>query len=82
VTTTPAPTSPQRRVIAGVVRHWNQEKGFGKIASGRCEFFAHRTELIDVADLVPGQVVEFTPTDAPRGPRAIDVRPRDSDVRA
>jgi cold shock CspA family protein len=68
--------------MTGVVRHWNPEKGFGKIAAGRVTFFVHRLELTDLADLTPGQIVEFEPIDAPRGPRAIDVRPRDPDLRA
>jgi cold shock CspA family protein len=61
--------------MTGITRHWNASKGYGKIAHGRLEFFVHRTDLIDVAALTPGQIVEFEPTDGPRGPRAVDVQP-------
>jgi cold shock CspA family protein len=60
--------------MRGIARHWDRSRGFGKIAHGPHEYFVHRSELIDVVDLTPGQVVEFTPADAPRGPRAVDVQ--------
>ena len=65
-------------ILRGVVRHWS-EKGYGKIASGGCTYFVHRTELVDVTALAPGQRVQFTAVDTERGPRAVDVRPIDLD---
>jgi len=39
------------------------------------EYWVHRKEFIGVAELRTGQRVAFTPTEAPRGPRATAVRP-------
>ena len=61
--------------MTGIVRHWDQRRRFGKLTGDdRREYFVHYTELVDVLELAPGQRVTFTPTEEPRGPRAVDVQ--------
>ena len=62
--------------MTGICHHWNAARGYGKITGvDRKQYYAAREELTDVVDLVVGMRVEFTPAPAPRGPRALEVRP-------
>ena len=64
--------------MTGRVVAWFPERGFGKIyhqGADRRGFFCHASDLVEVLALTPGQLVEFTPVETTRGPRAVDVRP-------
>ncbi len=62
--------------MTGVVHHYDRLRRFGKITGAdRREYFVHQGQLIEVAALQTGQRVTFTPTEFPRGPRALAVRP-------
>jgi cold shock CspA family protein len=60
--------------LFGWVVYFNAQRHFGKIRGDRQEFFVHRDDLVDVVSLERNQQVEFEPTEAPRGPRAVNVR--------
>jgi cold shock CspA family protein len=69
---TTEPTGPQLR---GVVRYWNDERRYGKIAADRVTYFVHGNDLVDVVALRRGQQVRFQSSASPRGPHAVNVRP-------
>jgi cold shock CspA family protein len=82
-TTTPAPHATRSR---GTIEHTYPERGFGFIrctegAAGDVgeDFFFHESGLsasgLTLAGLLRGTVVEFDPTEVPRGRRAEHVTP-------
>ncbi len=62
--------------MQGTIKWFNDAKGYGFITSGaRAEYFFHRMELADKTQLpVPGDPVEFSVVDRPKGPTAVRVR--------
>ncbi len=61
--------------MRGTVRTWNRGRAYGWVEAedGRV-YFAHREQVVYFEHLEPGQPVEFTPLEAPRGPRAMSVQ--------
>jgi cold shock CspA family protein len=61
--------------MRGRVKWWSDEKRFGFLVSDSgIDHFVHHLVLVGVESLTEGQVVEFTPEQTERGPRAHDVR--------
>lgn len=59
--------------LKGRVVFWRASFGFIE-APGRGDwFFAHQADLVDAAQLEPGQRVRFAPTATAKGPRALAV---------
>ena len=68
--------SPANARLSGVVDFFDRFTGRGQvIGPDRRAYWLHRKELSWISELRTGQPVEFTPTDTPRGPRALEVRP-------
>ncbi len=64
----------------GIVRKWDESKGWGFIDydGGKKSAFAHFTDLPNGrGNLTEGQAVAFEVEQAPKGPRAHNVRPVD-----
>jgi cold shock CspA family protein len=61
--------------MTGRVRIWSAERAFGWIeAEDGVSYFVHSQDCVDRQDLRRGERVRFTPTQAPRGPRACAVQ--------
>ncbi|WP_296111861.1 cold-shock protein [uncultured Anaerococcus sp.] len=61
----------------GVVKFFDNKKGFGFIKWGGEDLFVHYSDIIsdkDFKKLETGDNVEFERIDAPRGPQAIKVK--------
>jgi len=60
----------------GKVKWFNKERHFGFITeeNGK-DFFFHQNDVLDRLVLKEGQEVEFEVEQAPKGPRAVHVRP-------
>lgn len=64
----------------GKIRRLMRDRGYGFIATkDRKDLFFHRTVLRGVSfdSLKEGQSVEFEVEEGPRGPRAVNVRPKE-----
>jgi CspA family cold shock protein len=66
--------------LKGTIKSIKKAEGYGFIthsATGEDHFF-HRSQVLGANwdDLEIDQQVEFVPSDGPKGPRAIEVRPR------
>ena len=63
------------KYLEGIVKRWF-DRGFGFISvEGQDdEVFVHHTSLDGVFELREGQKVEFDVEDAPKGPRAVNVK--------
>ena len=60
----------------GRVHHWDRQRRYGKVTgTDQRDYFVFWRALVGVAELQTGQIVEFTPAEAPRGPHGICVRP-------
>lgn len=60
--------------MIGIVHHYDPLRRYGKISGeDRREYFVNQHQLVEVAELRTGQLVTFTPTEFPRGPRAMGV---------
>lgn len=62
-------------VTVGVIRKVVLERGFGFLDSEGENVFFHASETPDFLRLTPGQRVEFTLEDTPKGLAAKNVRP-------
>lgn len=60
--------------MVGLVAVWNEFRGFGFITATGRRLFVHKTQIDGRESLAPGDLVEFTPSDSERGPRATHVR--------
>jgi CspA family cold shock protein len=60
----------------GIVKWFNDAKGFGFIQSGQKDYFVHYRQIISKGfkTLSEGQAVRFTPCTRLKGPVAEDVR--------
>lgn len=61
----------------GVVKFFDNKKGFGFISWAGDDLFVHYSDIVsddDFKRLDEGDKVEFEKIDAPRGPQAIDVK--------
>lgn len=63
------------RVIKGIVRWFNETKGFGFIRSDNTEYFVHYREIKaeGFKTLKEGDQVRFKPEKSPKGPLATEV---------
>ncbi|MFP3951092.1 MAG: cold-shock protein [Candidatus Bathyarchaeia archaeon] len=62
--------------MEGTVKKWLTLRGFGfiEVDDSDDDVFVHNSELSGVSSLRPGQKVSFEIEDAPKGPRAINVK--------
>jgi|KBSSwiStaDraftv2_1062776.scaffolds.fasta_scaffold964921_1 cold shock CspA family protein len=68
--------SPANPRATGTVDFFDRFTGRGQvIGPDHRAYWLHRKELSGISELHTGQPVEFTPTETPRGPRALAVRP-------
>jgi CspA family cold shock protein len=60
---------------SGVVKWFNDQKGYGFITAQDGEYFVHQTaiKMDGRRTLVEGQEVEFTATNGDKGKKAVDV---------
>lgn len=58
--------------MVGVVSRWDP-RGFGFISTQAHSVFVHRTQVAGGRSLEPGDLVEFTRSESPRGPCATSV---------
>ena len=66
----------EEQKINGTVKWFSDEKGFGFISrEGGDDVFVHHTSIVGEGfrTLSEGQIVEFSLTDGPKGPRAENV---------
>ena len=63
--------------VTGIVKWWNDSKGYGFITVGEKEVFAHYTavKIEGFVTLAEGQTVTLEVIDGPKGPTAAEVRP-------
>ena len=64
-------------MATGIVKWFNDAKGFGFITpdEGGQDLFVHQTGIADGSRSLPdGTKVEFEAEDAPKGPKAVDVK--------
>jgi CspA family cold shock protein len=71
-------STPDNDRERGRVKWFSHEKRYGFIrrGNGQPDVFVHMNDFRDVMDaywLAPGNLVEFTVEQAPKGPRAVDV---------
>ena len=61
-----------KKMINGVVKWFNDQKGFGFVASGGKDYFIHFKEIQSEGfkSLTEGDKVEFEPQTSPKGPIA------------
>lgn len=59
----------------GIVKWFNDSKGFGFVASGGKDYFIHFKEIqVDgFKSLKEGEQVRFTPSQSPKGPVAMQL---------
>lgn len=62
--------------MKGVVKWFNNEKGFGFVQSGCKDYFVHYKEILTggFKSLKDGQEVEFEPAESAKGPVAKAVK--------
>jgi cold shock CspA family protein len=60
--------------LVGIVVRWLYDRKFGFVGVIGRNYFVHVDTVADGIALGVGDVVSFTPTHGPRGPRAHDVR--------
>jgi len=63
-------------MLEGKVKKWLTLRGFGfiEVDDSDDDVFVHNSELSGVSSLKPGQKVEFEVENAPKGPRAKNVK--------
>lgn len=68
-------------MTTGIVRRWNEERGFGFIAAddarpGERDCFVHRTDIWDkkITALQVDSRVDFDRIETAKGPKAVNVR--------
>jgi len=61
--------------LKGTVKFFNKTKGFGFIISDEDEkeYFVHFSDILDDAEIVDGDIVEFEVVTGDRGPKASKV---------
>ena len=61
--------------MKGTVKFFNKTKGFGFIISDEDEkeYFVHFSDILDDAEIVDGDIVEFEVVTGDRGPKASKV---------
>lgn len=62
-------------MIKGIVKWFNEDKGFGFIQSSGKDYFVHYKEIKQEGfkSLKEGSAVKFTPESSPKGPMATQV---------
>lgn len=63
-------------MLEGTVKKWLNFRGFGfiNVDDSEDDVFVHNSELSGVSTLKTGQKVDFEVENAPKGPRAINVK--------
>jgi cold shock CspA family protein len=62
--------------VTGTADFFDRHTGRGQvIGPDHRAYWLHRKELSGISELSTGQLVEFNPTESPRGPRATAVAP-------
>ena len=64
-------------MVSGVVKWFNDAKGFGFVTTGDgTDAFVHHSDIIGEGfkSLAEGDNVEFEVTEGPKGPKAVKVR--------
>lgn len=62
-------SSPER----GVVKFFIEEKGYGFVTFEGTDYFAHISNVKDRELLAKGDLVDFTPLDFEKGPKAVNI---------